>query len=730
MLSVDDDDDYFIPTTSSNLLNSSRRLAMLFNPEEISGSSGGGTGHHADLSTNFRFVAPKQPRPGRSNSSASSGTGQASKDGQEVLLDVHLSLLPQGAERSRAARTAVSCQVVGNAVRRSFILVMVVQDKGELWRAAIDSHLLLEVLECSTLRVTAHGKSLTLLGEAQRIEDLVTQLAIYRAVTGSGPSHQDLCVGKGHALSEGDVAKVHCSTHTITSAALKGEVIENVNGMKVTVSSAAEGGWESYLAGATVDSHRLIFLPKNGDTAESQGHNAQEDREASRKAALVSRMAQLGTPLFPPLPSAKVPQSSEGTGEAAVEMQEPSVEEVSIPAATPTPSTQIPESSTSTIVSAPTTTSSSALLTSTCMSVPPTAIAAASPVFVPTVPHQHQTHSPALDSTLALSICQLGTSVARISDKVDLLLTKVDKVEAGGSCGSGSPAPSDPEALMALAGGLVAHNERLRGEVEALERKLCESQTSCASLLTMNAELLEEKRELLRREAEQRKEEEEDKQEESAEDLKDKEEPVKEQLEKDTQTEAEEGNSEEEDKQGLMAEQVRSLVKSTLSGLFRHLSDTFSEEEQHSRPEVLRTVKSGLQVAYSTFVENFEEIVGVEETAAEEEEGSGEEQTQHEEDEKRENTESHNVEVRSGESDPVSTYQHWQVLLMWYFVSFASRGEIVMFHIYFIGKDLWDHAPLPPIHFLPLPGRQISALLSPQHYVTSKRVQTAIQSQT
>ncbi|XP_045106239.1 FK506-binding protein 15-like isoform X2 [Portunus trituberculatus] len=723
MLSVDDDDDYFIPTTSSNLLNSSRRLAMLFNPEEISGSSGGGTGHHADLSTNFRFVAPKQPRPGRSNSSASSGTGQASKDGQEVLLDVHLSLLPQGAERSRAARTAVSCQVVGNAVRRSFILVMVVQDKGELWRAAIDSHLLLEVLECSTLRVTAHGKSLTLLGEAQRIEDLVTQLAIYRAVTGSGPSHQDLCVGKGHALSEGDVAKVHCSTHTITSAALKGEVIENVNGMKVTVSSAAEGGWESYLAGATVDSHRLIFLPKqrdgkwlppttfhnitvlkvktkgskdkpppaagstpppvsnntslatqqqqqtvtsqdaplttspnftgqNGDTAESQGHNAQEDREASRKAALVSRMAQLGTPLFPPLPSAKVPQSSEGTGEAAVEMQEPSVEEVSIPAATPTPSTQIPESSTSTIVSAPTTTSSSALLTSTCMSVPPTAIAAASPVFVPTVPHQHQTHSPALDSTLALSICQLGTSVARISDKVDLLLTKVDKVEAGGSCGSGSPAPSDPEALMALAGGLVAHNERLRGEVEALERKLCESQTSCASLLTMNAELLEEKRELLRREAEQRKEEEEDKQEESAEDLKDKEEPVKEQLEKDTQTEAEEGNSEEEDKQGLMAEQVRSLVKSTLSGLFRHLSDTFSEEEQHSRPEVLRTVKSGLQVAYSTFVENFEEIVGVEETAAEEEEGSGEEQTQHEEDEKRENTESHNVEVRSGESDP------------------------------------------------------------------------------
>ena len=65
---------------------------------------------------------------------------------------------------------------------------------------------------------------------------------------------------------------------------------------------------------------------------------------------------------------------------------------------------------------------------------------------------------------------------------------QVDKAEAGGSCGSGTPPSSDPEALMALASGLVAHNERLRGEVEALERRLSESQTSRASLLTLNAE--------------------------------------------------------------------------------------------------------------------------------------------------------------------------------------------------------------------------------------------------
>lgn len=50
------------------------------------------------------------------------------------------------AERSGAARTAVNCQVVGNAVKKSFTLVLVMQDKGELWRAAVDSHILLEVI--------------------------------------------------------------------------------------------------------------------------------------------------------------------------------------------------------------------------------------------------------------------------------------------------------------------------------------------------------------------------------------------------------------------------------------------------------------------------------------------------------------------------------------------------------------------------------------------------------
>ena len=49
-------------------------------------------------------------------------------------------------------------------------------------------------------------------------------------------------------------------------------------------------------------------------------------------------------------------------------------------------------------------------------------------------------------------------------------------------------------------------------------------------------------------------------------------------------------------------------------------------------------------------MDNFEEIVGVEETAEEEEES--EEKTQHEEAEKREERKSSNVEVRNGKSDP------------------------------------------------------------------------------
>ena len=61
-------------------------------------------------------------------------------------------------------------------------------------------------------------------------------------------------------------------------------------------------------------------------------------------------------------------------------------------------------------------------------------------------------------------------------------------MEGGVGRGSSSSSTSDPEALMALAKGLVDHNERLRGDVEAMERKLVESQTSCTSLLAMNTE--------------------------------------------------------------------------------------------------------------------------------------------------------------------------------------------------------------------------------------------------
>lgn len=50
-------------------------------------------------------------------------------------------------ERNKMPKIQVNCQVVGNAVRKTFTLV-VLQAKGELWRAAIDSHLLLEV-SCS-----------------------------------------------------------------------------------------------------------------------------------------------------------------------------------------------------------------------------------------------------------------------------------------------------------------------------------------------------------------------------------------------------------------------------------------------------------------------------------------------------------------------------------------------------------------------------------------------------
>lgn len=247
--------------------------------------------------------------------------------------------------------------------------------------------------------------------------------------------------------------------------------------------------------------------------------------------------------------------------------------------------------------------------------------------------------------------------MARISDRVDLLLAKMDKVEAGGHRESVTSPTSDPEALMALASGLVAHNERLRADVEAVEKKLSESQASCTSLLAMNAELLEEKREMVKREAELQKEAEFRREAETQrttaelqrgaelrreeknkkEHLKDKEELVKQDEEQESQHE------DEGDVHGLSPEQVRLLFKSTLSGLFRHLSSSFSEEEeeQYTRQQILHTVRSGLEVAYSTLMENLEEMAGVDEE---------EEETQQEEEEE-ENGKSHE-EVMRGKNSP------------------------------------------------------------------------------
>ncbi|KAG0725185.1 hypothetical protein GWK47_039089 [Chionoecetes opilio] len=69
------------------------------------------------------------------------------------------------------------------------------------------------------------------------------------------------------------------------------------------------------------------------------------------------------------------------------------------------------------------------------------------------------------------------------------------------------------------------------------------------------------------------------------------------------------------DTRGLTHEQVRAMFKSTLSGLFRHLSGAFRGQEQYTRPQVLNTLRGGLEVAFSTLMENLEEMTGVEGTA-------------------------------------------------------------------------------------------------------------------
>lgn len=694
---MDDDEDYFTPTATA-----SRRLAMLFGPEEMS-SDGSGSSHRSP-NTQFKFVAPRQQRVhnNSASSSPSSGPSQpASADGQEVLLKVPLILLSQGTEKNGMPRTQVICQVVGSTAQRSFSLVVarVGQTKGEVWRAVVDSHLTLEVVEHSTVKMTSPtSEMLTLLGEAQQIEAMVTQVAICQGVASSRVTQQDLHTGKGHVLTEGDVAKVSCTTYAITAGTCRGEKVHEVKGVKITVSDPTIGSWESCLTGATADSHRLIFIPKHEkgswqpptqyydvkvakvktkggrekavaavrsssqpeqeqqqqgltsndasparqpltitdvrvESGDSPGHSAgEEEDKTSRKAALVTRMAQVGTQIFPLLPGARPVPQAQVKPPVAERSRTESPEVVMV--STSTPATNAPTLASANLTPATTTTAS----TSTSFSTPATVSSSGSvpahtttPGTIPgPAPATHlQASSESHGIPLAHSVTQLSTTVAKIADRVEMLLAKVERVEvkskaeAEGGC--------VPETLMALASGLVEHNKTLKTQLEEAERRLGESQAAQTSLLTMNAQLLEEKREMLRKEDELRKK------------VDEKEEELK-----------EERNQQSETEPGLMPKEVQSLVKATLNGLFRTMASDFSEETYYSQSQVFQTLRSGFETAYSSFVEDLEKMTEgeteQEQKEKEQEEEKGQEEEQEHQQQGRENEEREH-EVGRGERE-------------------------------------------------------------------------------
>ncbi|KAG0725186.1 hypothetical protein GWK47_039089 [Chionoecetes opilio] len=120
------------------------------------------------------------------------------------------------------------------------------------------------------------------------------------------------------------------------------------------------------------------------------------------------------------------------------------------------------------------------------------------------------------------------------------------------------------------------------------------------------------------------------------------------------------------DTRGLTHEQVRAMFKSTLSGLFRHLSGAFRGQEQYTRPQVLNTLRGGLEVRRG-FFHSYGEPGGNDRGGGNSNSRKRRRESQQEEDEDEENKIAAEVEVSSEKNSPgeksdedITTEERWK----------------------------------------------------------------------
>ncbi|XP_069960127.1 FK506-binding protein 15-like [Cherax quadricarinatus] len=551
---ADDDDDDFTPSSTA-----SSKLPSLF----------GGT---PEKSPSLKYVAPKQPRSDRADSAGSAGakSNSPAPSGQQTTTQtatvilaspVHAYLYVNGEAQSQGR--VMSC-ILGNFTEKNFQLLLYRSKQNHLTRARIHQHFSFTVLPNNYGNfIDDQQRNWSIMLETGHYVDFIIQMGICRALVGAAPGGvvtQDVTVGEGYALQEGDQAQVSVSTFNITSGK-KGDQVSihflfsnRLFCMNIFIicPPPTKGLGNSLTA-------IQVFVQVKASMASSFGQivylntkeHIKDDGGPSIKASLVSRMARVGHPLLPTRPSntSSHPTDSESEVEEISRQKHNrhnsssmsgSTEEL---AATPAIRSRAPSTRSDTIRPEPAPRPSHLSSHPQQMVVyqpapwqqhgivgPGYSMAAGASVGTHIVPPQQV--APVADPTLSLLFSEtrsqnteLKISVSKMSDKIDNLMNKIEKMEqqqqqhyqeAGGAFAQSaivasrmmhpyqeqqpfhcSALTSDPRGLLAQITTLVSENEEMKSRLEDKEKTVISLNNSVTQLLQKNQKLLEEKTDML-----------------------------------------------------------------------------------------------------------------------------------------------------------------------------------------------------------------------------------------
>ncbi|KAK7067219.1 hypothetical protein SK128_017998 [Halocaridina rubra] len=569
----DDDESDFMPSSSS-------KLSALF------------TGP-SSKSSNLKYVAPKQPRSDSTgadgekvNSAASGQQGQTQAPVVLMATAVHAYLYVNGAAQSQGR---VMCCILGNVSERNFDLLMYRSKQDHLTRTKIHQHFTFTVLPNNYANFSDdQQRNWSIMIDTGQYSDFIMQIGLCRAICflhGNTGKHlvQDVVLGEGPALKDGDHAQISYSTWNIKEGK-QGDQADHLKSSQRIKLKDITGTWESGIHGAQKNGRRLIFTPnsqdstmlifydvfidkvkqKGGDQSgrntpqvdlqhhqseisnsnrslnilpEDDASNHSDTPVPASKATIVSRMARMGHALLPAgVVSARHPPTDSESEVEEISRRKHKYSSGSI------------SGSVEELVATPAVRSRAASARSDAMKPEPaprpSQLSAQpqqlvvyqnpwqQPALLPPgypsvqVPVQPQP-STASDPTISLLFSEtrsqnteLKISVSKMSDKIDVLTSKIESMEqqfkdGGNNAAPGMLVPSrlmtvpqhdhsilstnafDPKAVLAQITALVTDNEDMKAKVLEKDTKISALNDSLTQLLQKNQRLLEEKTDML-----------------------------------------------------------------------------------------------------------------------------------------------------------------------------------------------------------------------------------------